>query len=68
MRKNHRHMCLVCSAGESPARLRATEPGPPNFLEESPMPEIAGGLLADLHPKRTVRIVFIAHTGAPTVA
>ena len=27
------------------------------------MPEITGGLLADLHPNGTVRIVFIAHVG-----
>ncbi len=26
------------------------------------MPEITGGLLADLHPNGTVRMVFIAHT------
>jgi len=27
------------------------------------MPEIPGRLLVDLHPKGTVRMVFIAHTG-----
>ena len=27
------------------------------------MPEIAGKLLADLHPNGTVRFVFIAHVG-----
>jgi hypothetical protein len=27
------------------------------------MPEIAGKLLAELHPNGTVRMVFIAHTG-----
>ena len=27
------------------------------------MPEITGGLLADLHPNGTVRIFFIAHVG-----
>jgi hypothetical protein len=36
---------------------------PPNFYEENPMPDIAGTLLADLHPNGTVRMVFIAHVG-----
>ena len=32
------------------------------------MPEITGRLLADLHPKGTVRMVFIAHTGGENEA